>query len=126
MIPNLHPCFMDNGDVVAWDDEGRPLVLDRKRGRLALGHGELFHDDNFNVRQIMPGRGYTVVFNPGTPEQFTEPLLAWAVTADGNVIPIACDSTGETERIPPGSVVLTNDQVQWWLHEHPAPAKAQL
>ena len=95
MIPNTSPCYDHSlRDVVAWSDEGHGLVIDHKTGRLAEAVGPLTNSDT--PTQLIPGDGWEVIYRPGTTSECREPLVAWAVTADG-VIPLASDANGQVD-----------------------------
>jgi hypothetical protein len=44
--------------------------------------------------QIMPAPGWSVTWNLDTPHRHTEPLVGWALRADGIVEPMTADETG--------------------------------
>ena len=44
--------------------------------------------------QIMPAPGWSVTWNLDTPHRHTEPLVGWALRADGIVEPMIADETG--------------------------------
>lgn len=98
MIPNTSPCYTDNGfrDVVAWTDAGEPLVIDYRQGRLVETTGKLSADER--IIQLIPGTGWQATYNPGKPDEFTEPLVAWGLRSDGSVIPLSTDCHGQVDR----------------------------
>lgn len=98
MIPNVIPCYSDRNylDVVAWSDDGTPLVIDYHQGRLVEAVGKLHAEDR--IIQLIPGTGWQVTFNAGQEDESTEPLLAWGLRTDGSVVPLATDCNGEVDR----------------------------
>ncbi|MGX6511280.1 hypothetical protein [Rhodococcus sp. SJ-2] len=108
-------------DVVAWNDDGEPLVMNHKAGDLQVGMGPIHQSPGDRVRQIMPGTGYTVIYQPGQPSQLTAPLLAWGVTYEGSVIPLDTDSGGLVEKLPDGALVMPDVDARRWLASNPTP-----
>jgi hypothetical protein len=83
--------------VIAWDDDGYPLVAGEHRLQRA--------DSWTNYTDIVPSESPIVAVIPGggwlagykdedSGEEITDPVLAWTVTADGTCQPVDVDGTG--------------------------------
>jgi hypothetical protein len=58
------------------------------------------------IAAIMPSGGWRVMWNPGLTAAWSEPLLGWALTGDGHVIPMAAGNTaGNAILLYPGTTV---------------------
>ncbi|MGW0805252.1 hypothetical protein [Nonomuraea sp. NPDC002799] len=104
-------------DVVAWDDEGRALVLDGRRGELvdARSYGDLrdvTHKRDPYISAV-PGQGWLIEVTEQDGKTWTHPVIAFAIDLDGygTVVAGAGDGSVEVERdlngdtrklIPPG------------------------
>jgi hypothetical protein len=97
MIPARPGTTADiEGDLVAveaWDDEGRPLVVDTEERRLVPaedkpGFLDVFHAD---LISIIPGGGWLALSEPdsASPEGFgyAMPVVAWGLKANGFIVP---------------------------------------
>ena len=54
------------------------------------------------IVSIIPGDGWRVEWSPDNAPKWSQPLVGWGLTADGDVVPLDVDSTGMVE--PVGSV----------------------
>jgi hypothetical protein len=86
--------------VIAWDEEGRPLVLHSTSHRLvpAASYSN-FHgvsEAQHPVVAAIPGGGWKAVYED-EGELVTDPILVWLVRADGSVSPVDGDRTGDTD-----------------------------
>jgi hypothetical protein len=86
--------------VIAWDDDGRPLVLHSKSHRLVLADSySNFHGVSEAPGQVVaaiPGGGWKVVYEDDG-ELVTDSVLLWLVRADGSVTPMDGDRTGDID-----------------------------
>lgn len=87
--------------VVAWDEDGQALVAD-DRGRLTpaiglAGFQYVEEDDDRRVVGVIPGGGWQMVWQLGTPDQLAEPVLCWLAYANGDVKPVGVDEDGYSE-----------------------------
>lgn len=89
--------------VVAWDNDGRALVAD-DRGSLVpavalAGFQYVEEDDDRRVVGVIPGAGWQMVWQLGTPDQYVEPVLCWLAYANGDVKPAGVDEDGYSETV---------------------------
>lgn len=79
--------------VISWNEKGEPVYVDHKLGR-AVSAAEVtgkYHLENteYPIVATLPAGGWRAQFaddaDGGTPP---EPLIGWAVTAEGNALPI--------------------------------------
>lgn len=106
--------------VVAWDDEGAPLVVGR-RGLVPafeLGAVQRIVRDQHPAVAAVPGGGWLIDCKDDDGITWTLPILAWTVHADGSTTPLTTDADGVTsdateglaeyriyhpdEKLPPG------------------------
>lgn len=88
----------DSTPVIAFDDEGYPLVMGKKK----LIRTELFgenvkieiHASEGDYTHIMPGGGWRIEFTQKDGAKWDTPLLAWAIR-DGLVDPLYADGDGD-------------------------------
>lgn len=111
MIPATHPfearfkqSSRPNGEgttyfttlpVVAWDENGSPLVSDKQRLVPASSWGN-FHDVVETappVVAVIPGGGWMVEYKDGDSTSAWK-IVAWAIDAAGEMKPLSTDSTG--------------------------------
>jgi hypothetical protein len=81
--------------VIAWDEEGLPLVLDKQRLMPASSWSN-FHDvveAASPIVAVIPGNGWMAEYQDGE-ETSTSPILAWTVDTAGEFKPIAVDGDG--------------------------------
>jgi len=108
MIPNTHPLvatfkrttqrddgsthtYFDYAPIIAWDEDGRPLVA--MPGRFGLEPAHDFQDysgikEQHPVVAAVPGADYHVEYRQDDDQAKSWPLLAWLIHADGSVMPI--------------------------------------
>lgn len=100
MIPNTTPCYGKDTfrDVVAWSDDGEPLAVNYKTGRLVVMREPLTHDDE-RIVQVVPATGWEVVYNVGTDDEHASPIIGWGLTAAGDVCPLDSDVYGEVATV---------------------------
>jgi hypothetical protein len=88
--------------VVAWDDDGTPLVLSEQH-KMAQKLMPATHSTNFShvsedddlVVAAVPGGGWRVEYEgSGDNGPFSEPVIAWLIRADGDAYPTTSDSDG--------------------------------
>jgi hypothetical protein len=101
-----HQCL----PVVAWDDDGTPLVLDPdglglvdatgvKNGRfVAL-------EDEAVPLGVLPGGGWIATI-PNHDGPRVEPVVGWLVYQDGSIDPLVVDIQGMVTRITSGDATL--------------------
>jgi hypothetical protein len=86
--------------VVAWDEDGSPLVVgkwglvrasDAGRGAVAR-----IKRDNEPVVGAVPGGGWLIDCTDDEGNTWTTPILAWTVHADATTTPLTSDSDGLT------------------------------
>ncbi|MBO0844571.1 MAG: hypothetical protein J2P22_04050 [Nocardioides sp.] len=115
MIPNTNPeigaSFKETDDhprftrpVIAWDDDGTPLVNGRRRlvradnfdGYAGLVGGEFYDEERYIG--LIPGGGWTVTYSiKDGPD--TTPLVAWGLTESGELVPLDVDCNGYAENV---------------------------
>jgi hypothetical protein len=84
--------------VIAWDDDGFPLVINRGMLRRAydLGSVARIQQDHVPVVGAVPGGGWLIDCTDDEGNSWTTPILAWTVHADGTATPLTSDSDGVT------------------------------
>lgn len=88
--------------VVAWDDEGRPLVYGGKKFRRLVPADTFtdFHNvaenPTNNLVGVIPVTGWQLAYDTGE-EQFTEPVVGFGIDADGDASPISINAGGSGE-----------------------------
>lgn len=87
--------------VIAWDDEGRALVVDERSGRLVpANNGPTFagiSEGGHPVVAAIPGGGWSARFKNRDGTFTVDPLVAWTVRSDGTLTPVDTDATGVCE-----------------------------
>lgn len=97
--------------VIAWNDEGVPLVADSKTGRLrpADGYsnfdrvGPATIDNPAPIVAVIPGGGWRVERGDGDGT-WSEPLVAWGLDTNGNLHALDADSTGLVMPVDEGDI----------------------
>ncbi|HEX6513956.1 MAG TPA: hypothetical protein VF049_00130 [Nocardioidaceae bacterium] len=89
--------------VIAWDSDGQALVVN-DRGSLIpatvpQGFQYVEEADDRRVVGVIPGGGWQMVWQLGTPDQYVEPVLCWVVCANGDVKPVGVDEDGYSETV---------------------------
>lgn len=85
--------------IVAWDDDGHPLVV----GALGLtraeecGNFRRIRHDTAPIVAAIPGDGWLIECTDDEGNTWTDRILAWTVHADGVASPIGTDSEGVTD-----------------------------
>ncbi|MGH3938927.1 MAG: hypothetical protein ACRDTG_09885 [Pseudonocardiaceae bacterium] len=106
--PRLAAVYGPNGcraaQVVAFDERG-PLVVGES-GRLCpardLSHFVGLIPDRTSIVSIIPGGGWRVEFTDDGVT-WSEPVVGWALLADGTVVALDTDSLGEVGVVRPES-----------------------
>lgn len=89
--------------VLAWDDDGYPLVTagDKPRRLVRADSFNNFHGvreaDDDRVVGAIPGGGWMTRWTGDEGEAWVEPVVAWLVTASGGLTPMLADETGYTD-----------------------------
>jgi hypothetical protein len=87
--------------VVAWDEDGHPLVIGGDSYSLVRASGwSNFHDvvaADPPVVAALPGAGWRAEFRDDDGSLDSVPLTAWLVYADGNIKPADVESSGEAD-----------------------------
>jgi len=84
--------------IVAWDDEGHPLILG-EHGLVPARNGRGYvgvDRQEESVVAALPGAGWRVEYKKGDGEVTSNLLVAWLVRADGYVFAVDSDSYGLT------------------------------
>jgi hypothetical protein len=88
--------------IVAFDDDGHPLVIDKngKRNKTQLIRADSWAnydgmaDDPYpSITAIMPAGGWRVEWTDSDGTIWSEPLAGWGLKGDA-VVPLSTDSTG--------------------------------
>lgn len=84
--------------VIAWSDEGTPLVAGRTGLVPAwdLGSVKRIVRDVPPAVGAVPGGGWLIDCKDDEGNEWTLPILAWTIHADGSAIPLTADSDGVT------------------------------
>lgn len=91
--------------IVAFDDDGHPLVIDQdgKRDKTRLIRADAYanydgmaNDPYPGYMALLPAGGWRVELTDGG-EKWSEPLVGWALKPGGIVVPLSADSTGLIE-----------------------------
>ncbi|WP_345660231.1 hypothetical protein [Streptomyces venetus] len=83
--------------VHAWDDQGRALVLVRNRLMRAdeMTGFKAVREAN-PIVGVAPGGGWKITwFDKDEGWEFSQPLVAWVIRADGSAEPVDTDSAGD-------------------------------
>lgn len=84
--------------VIAWDDDGNPLVTG-KRGLVPayeMGTIKYIRRDSSPAVGAVPGGGWLIECKDDEGNTWTTPILAWTVHADGSAQPLTSDRDGIT------------------------------
>lgn len=91
--------------VVAWDNDGNALVVDEAEGHLVPANrfsnfDGLTYDANHHIG-LIPATGWKIRWpkHEHQPEDITDPLIGWAIRADGTGVPLAADNNGYIEPV---------------------------
>lgn len=92
--------FTSAKPVVAWDDDGRPLIAGRYGLELAadagLGAIRGIRQASEAVVGAVPGGGWLIDCTDDEGVSWTLPILAWTIHADGAATPLTTDADGVT------------------------------
>ena len=89
--------------VIAFDDDGHPLVID---GTGKLDKTRLIRADSYNnydgmaedphppITALLPDGGWRAEFTDTDGTKSSEPLVGWGLRVDGSVVPLTTDSAG--------------------------------
>lgn len=107
--------YMSTLPVVAFDDEGEPMVLGKHRlvhASILRGFAGISGGDQPELVAVMPANGWRVEFTePDSGHKHSQPLLGWGLKANGDVVPLDADERGWVEQ-------LTNVDNGWRVY-HP-------
>ena len=100
------PGHWSHKPVIAFDDDGHPLVVgDGERDR-SLVRADVYAncdgvgDDPYpSVIALLPAGGWRVVWSQEGGTEWSQPLVGWALRADGSVVPLDTDATGSVEEL---------------------------
>lgn len=101
--PDGKTYYFENEEVVAWNENGEPLVLDERpdhRHHLSTGSRESNYvgvaetAEGGRTVQLIPGNGWQVEHTEEDGTRWGEPILAWALDVSGWVSPLTTDSDG--------------------------------
>lgn len=99
-LNNTGDTYYEYMPVIAWDDEGNPLVVcdDGKSQRLlpARTYNNFAHvePDEQRTVALIPGGGWRVERTEDDGTVWSQPLVAWALQAGGLVVPLDADGDG--------------------------------
>jgi hypothetical protein len=82
--------------VIAWGDDGEPLVVGR-RGLVPawdLGAIKRLGDDEAPAVGAVPGGGWMIDCKDAEGGSWTLPILAWTIHSNGAAVPLTTDSDG--------------------------------
>ncbi|MFF4425043.1 hypothetical protein ACFY04_30450 [Streptomyces sp. NPDC001549] len=88
--------YFTTKQVVAWDDDGHPLVVGRNNTLCRADCWSNYEDvcpENGPVVAAIPGGGWRAQFKDGD-DIFTMPVVAWLITDDGFCRPTSADTQG--------------------------------
>jgi hypothetical protein len=90
--------------VLAWDNDGHPLVLGTAGLERAanLGSVDRVRQDAAAVVGAVAGGGWLIDYQDDQGNKWTTPILAWTVHADGTASPIGTDRDGVTGDVTDG------------------------
>ncbi|WP_261565317.1 hypothetical protein [Frankia gtarii] len=83
--------------VIAWDDDGQALVVDKAAGKLVLAaqiDGFTGIDVDDHLVSALPGGGWMGEFRGAGGTTHHEPVIGWTVLAPGLGGPLFCDDQG--------------------------------
>ncbi|MFF6939981.1 hypothetical protein [Streptomyces lavendulae] len=86
--------------VIAWDDDGHPLVVGRAGTLDRATSWSNYHDIGacpVPVVAVIPGAGWQGEYKSDDGAVFTWPITVWAISADGSCKPLAVDALGDTD-----------------------------
>lgn len=89
--------------VIAWDDDGRALVVDDKTGRLTRADsyknfGGVEQATSSYVTAV-PGGGWRLAWKQTDGTEYMEPVLAWAIDGNGYGQAISADADGLVDTV---------------------------
>ncbi|MEV5691133.1 hypothetical protein [Micromonospora globbae] len=99
---HTNPDHYTTKPVVAFDDDGRPLIMHETNNRLTpadiySNFADVAEDPCPNIVAIMPAGGWRVAYATDDGGEWSTPLVGWGVKADGTVVPLDCDPDGNVE-----------------------------
>ncbi|MFY1589127.1 hypothetical protein ACN267_32245 [Micromonospora sp. WMMD734] len=85
--------------LVAFDDEGHPLVVSEKTGALVRADRSRDFDGvepypYSELVAIAPAGGWRVAWKTASGGEWSQPLVGWGLKADGTVVPLDADPGG--------------------------------
>lgn len=100
MIPasSYHAMYSDyqQREVVAWDDEGAPLVAGKTGLVPASAYsGFLRIEQAKKIVASVPGGGWMIAGIRGDGTGWTEPVIAWNIRDTGEAVAVMSDARGE-------------------------------
>lgn len=111
--------WVDTQPVIAWSDSGEALVLHNNCLEIAcnLPHFKRIDEGDAPVVGIAPGGGWRIERRYGSGLLRDQPVIGWAVRADGSAFPIETDADGFVRHPLDGE--LTSDYVIYHPSETP-------
>lgn len=110
--------------VVAWDDEGYPMVVHEKYGCLVRANvyanfQTVHRADPPEIVGLIPADGWMVTFKDDDDgSEWSTPLIGWGLKADGEVVPLEVDGDGLV------SAVEYTGNSRVWHKDHPLDGEA--
>lgn len=89
--------FVGSKNIVAWDEDGRPLVVDNHGLSLAASTRYRFSGISRQPSPVVaavPGGGWMIETTNEDGLTSTDPIVAWSIHADGTASPIGVDADG--------------------------------
>lgn len=88
--------YYDTKPVIAWDEDGHPLVVgERQLVRASNLPGFMDIDEYESVfMSAIPGGGWQIAWKQDDGTEFIDPVLAWVVDHHGQAKAMSADSTG--------------------------------
>lgn len=86
----------DERDVIAWDDDGEPLVLGDARLVRADWYPNFrqIRQDDREIVSMIPAGQFSIVYVSDDGHSFTTPLVGWGLTSGGSIVPLDTDAAG--------------------------------
>jgi hypothetical protein len=120
MGPDREPPASRTMPVIAWEDDGTPLVMGRKALIPAHSITEIDGvpvlswciDDREPIPQVIPGGGWMVSYTHPNGDVHCEPVVAWQIDSQGLGQALGSDIEGYVDKLDGGDLKL-----RYW---HPA------
>lgn len=88
--------------VIAWDDDGRALVVGDKGRLVPASTWRNFHDVrpcDAEVIAAIPGGGWIAEYTNPDGTVHTSPIVTWIVRSDGSCAPLDTDGAGYVDTV---------------------------